>query len=205
MSLGSFFTKKIGPLPVWGYGAIAAGGTFILLKGGGAGGKKGKKSPSGSANNAPDGTSTGSFTSSMNETLSDNQTFGGGTLGFLGWPVQAGRNIFVHLHPHPFGGFFHGGHQYSSHAFRGHGFGRDGIHRGGYPGSDHRHGFAGGRDFHGRNNGGGHPRGFGQGHYNPRAGIGAGLAKFYHPGNKGARRIAPNHRGVNPDALPSNR
>jgi hypothetical protein len=203
MSIGSFFTKKIGPLPVWGYGAIAAGGTFILLKGSGSAGK-GKKAGSGPASNAPGGSSTGSFTSNTTETLSDDQTFGGGALGFLGLPFFGGRNIFVHLHQHPGGGYFSGGRRYSDHAFRPFGFGRDGSNRGGFPGTDHRHGFAGGRNYHGPQRGG-HPRGFEQGHYNPFAGIGSRLATSFHPGSPSARRNPGYARHLNADARPSNR
>lgn len=202
MSIGSFFTHKIGPLPVWGYGAIAAGGTFILLKKGGAGGKK---AGSGPAANAPGGTSSGSFTGNTTETISDDQTFGGGSLGFLGLPFFGGRNIFVHMHPHPDGGYFVGGRRYSHHAFAPHGFGRDGVHRGGFPGTDHRHGAFGGRDYRGRNEGGGFPRGFGQGHYTPFAGIGSRIAQSFHPGNPGARHNSGVARNLNADARPSNR
>lgn len=203
MSIGSFFTKKIGPLPVWGYGAIAAGGTFLLLKGGGS---KGKGAGSGPAANAPGGTSTGSFSSNTTETLSSDQTFGGGSLGFLGLPFGGGRNIFVHLHQHPGGGYFSGGRQYSDHAFRPHGFGERGVHRGGYPSTDHRHGFAGGRNYRGDNRQGGQPRGFGQGYYTPFAGIGARIAQGFHPGSGSARRN-PGHAwgGIPADARPSNR
>lgn len=201
MSIGSFFTKKIGPLPVWGYGAIAAGGTFLLLKGGGSK----KTSGSGPATNAPGGSSNSNFTGNTTETLSDDQTFGGGSLGFLGLPFLGGRNMFVHMHPHPSGGYWVGGRNYSDHAFSPFGFGRDGVHRGGFPGTDHRHGAFGGRNYRGNNQQGGQPRGFGQGHYNPFAGIGSRLAQSQHPGNRGARRNPGYARNINPDALPSNR
>lgn len=193
MSIGAFFTKKIGPLPVWAYGAIAAGGTFLLLSGSGGGKSKGKgkKAGSGPAANSNDGSSgdSGSFTGSTTETLSSDQTFGGGTLGFLGRPFGNWGNVLVHLHPHPNGGYHFGGRHYSNHAFKPHGFGRGGSHRGRQGGDDHRHGAFGGRPFRGNNNnhGNGHARGFGQGHYTPHGGIGSKIASSFHPGNKGNR------------------
>lgn len=206
MSIGAFFTKKIGPLPVWGYGAIAAGGTFILLKGGGGGSKskgKGKGNGSGPATNDPNGSdgSSGSFTGNTTETLSSDQTFGGGSLGFLARPFGNFSNVFVHLHPHPHGGFFSGGRNYSDHAFRSHGFGRSGRDRGG---DDHRHGAFGGRNFRGsRNQGhGGTPRGHAQGHYSPRPGLGSHIAQALHPGNRRARTVAPSSTRPNSDARP---
>lgn len=207
MGIKEALTHKIGPLPVWAYGAIAAGGTFLLLSGGKSGSKK--KPGSGAAAGGADGTGgTNSYTgnSTTTETLSDNQTFGGGSLGFLGRPGGGLGNVFVHLHPHPDGGYFVGGRNYNSHAFKNHGFGKDGRHRGGFPGEDSRHGFGGGRDHHGPNEGGGHPRGFGQGHYNPTAGIGSRIARGFKPGNSGARGTPhTTARHLNADARPSNR
>jgi hypothetical protein len=205
MSIGSFFTKKIGPLPVWGYGAIAAGGTFILLKGGGKG-KKGSQDSNGSGNgNGSQGGANGTVKSNLNttETISSDQTFGGGSLGFLGWPGQFANNIFVHLHPHPHGGFYRGGRHYSDHGFESHGHGRDGGRRGG---DDHRHGAFGGRGFGGFRGPehGGQPRGFGQGHYTPSGGIGARIASAFNPRNSGNRRgVALTSTHPNADALPT--
>lgn len=211
MSIGSFFTKKIGPLPVWGYGAIAAGGTFILLKGGGGGGKAKGKGKAGSGPASGDGSDSmggsSSFTGNTTETLSSDQTFGGGTLGFLGRPFGNWGNVIMHLHPHPQGGYQLGGQRYSHHAFASHGFGRGGRRDGGRGGSDHRHGAFGGRPFRGRNDGhgNGHARGFGQGHYTPSGGIGSKIARSFHPSNPGARgRSYSAKRTVNNDARPSN-
>jgi hypothetical protein len=187
MALKGFLTKKIGPLPTWGWGAVAAGGTFLLLKGGGGG--KSKKSaatqPSGGAGaNQQPPNDAGNYTS----TISDNQTFGGGSLGFLGNPLRGFGNVFVHVHRHPDGGgYYVGGRGYNHHAFGGHGFGDGGRHRGGHPGSDNRHGFGGGRDHRepGGNRGGysgsGFPRGFSQGHYNPSQGMGSRIARSFSP------------------------
>lgn len=152
--MSNFFTKKIGPLPVWAYGAIAAGGTFLLLKGGGGGGKAKKKDAStdpasGALTQPPN--DAGNYTSSITES----STFGGGTLGFIGRPLQGFGNVFVNLHRHPeHEGYFHGGKRYPDHAFRSHGFGGGGHHDGGR--GDHRGfgGFAGGRDRHHGSEGG---------------------------------------------------
>lgn len=200
MSIGSFFTKKIGPLPVWGYGAIAAGGTFLLLKGGGAGGKSGSKKAGAGANGAANGNgSTGNFsgTSNITDTYSGDQTFGGGALGFLGGPWPHFGHINTHLH---FGGDrWHRG--YSAQGFRNWGFDSNGRHGGRRFGSDNRHGFAGGRNFRGPNNGGGTPRGFGQGHYTPSGGIGSRIASSFNPRNTGNR--GTRYGGLSSDALPT--
>ena len=185
MALKSFLTKKVGPLPTWGWGAVAAGGTFLLLKGGGGGGKKSAHEPSGGAgSNQQPPNDAGNY----NATISDTQTFGGGSLGFLATPLRGFGNVFTHIHRHPDGGgYYVGGRGYHHHAFEHHGFGDGGRHRGGHPGSDHRHGFAGGRDHreHGGNGGGDHgsgrPRGFHQGHYNPTAGVGSRIARSFSP------------------------
>lgn len=192
MSIGSFFTKKVGPLPIWGYGAIAAGGTFILLKGSGskssgkAGAKKGASGGQGAGSGG--GSDTGSFTGSSTQTLSSDQTFGGGALGFLGSPFGNFGNLFVHLHQHGGGGYQMGGRNYSDHGFRSFGFGRDGMGGGRGRTTDHRHGAFGGRPFRGGGqNGGGRPRGFGQGHYNPTGGLGSRIASGFNPRNSGNR------------------
>jgi hypothetical protein len=202
MSIGSFFTHKMGPLPVWGWGAIAAGGTFLLLKGGGGSASK-KGAPGGSANSAGNG-SSGTFTgnSTTTETLSSDQTFGGGTLGFIGRPLFGDRPVFANLFQSDGGGLWHGGRRYDDRPFWPFGFGSNGQHRGGYPGTDHRHGAFGGRNFRGGNNSG-HPRGFGQGHYTPGAGIGARIAKSFHPSSPSARYTSPIARHTNRDALPT--
>jgi hypothetical protein len=206
MSIGSFFTKKIGPLPVWGYGAIAAGGTFILLKGGGGGAKGKGKGKQGSGNSAGDGAdgSSGNFSGSYktDSTLSSDQTFGGGALGFLGTPFGNWGNLFVHLHPHGDGGYNMGGRRYSDHAFRSHGFGDNGRRRGRGGPTDHRHGAFGGRPFRGGGDQGGRPRGFGQGHYSPGRGVGSRIAQSFNPGNRGNRGTSWSSRTVNSDALP---
>lgn len=181
MALKSFLTKKVGPLPTWGWGAVAAGGTFLLLKGGGGGGKSKKDAsdPNGAAgSNQQPPNDAGNY----NATISDTQTFGGGSLGFLGHPLRGFGNVFVHVHRHPEGGYYVGGRGYNHHAFSGHGFGDGGRHRGGHPGSDHRHGFAGGRDHQqGGGNRGGTPRGHAQGHYNPTRGVGSRIARSFSP------------------------
>lgn len=208
MGIKEALTHKVGPLPVWAYGAIAAGGTFLLLSGG-KGKSSAKKPGSGAAAGGADGTGgTNTYTgnSTTTETLSNDQTFGGGSLGFLGRPLGGLGNVFVHLHPHPEGGYFVGGRNYNSHAFKNHGFGQDGRHRGGNPAEDHRHGFSGGRDHHGPNEQGGRPRGFSQGHYTPGPGIGSRIARSFKPGNTGNRGTRyGTARDIPADARPSNR
>jgi hypothetical protein len=142
----SFLTNKIGPLPVWGYGAIAAGGTFLLLKKGGGSSAKKKTDPSTDPNSGAT-TQPPNDAGNYNSTITETSTFGGGTLGFIGRPLQGFGNVFVNLHRHPDGeGYFSGGRRYSDHAFRAHGFEGGGRHEGGR--GNHRSfgGFAGGRD-----------------------------------------------------------
>ena len=63
----SFLTKKVGPLPTWGWGAVAAGGTFLLLKGGGGGSRAGKASDNG-GQSLPNY----NFQTTMSQNLGDN-------------------------------------------------------------------------------------------------------------------------------------
>lgn len=151
----NFLTKKIGPLPIWAYGAIAAGGTFLLLSGGGGGKKKDPNAAGGSTDN----TTTGSANTNwkLNESINSDQTFGGGGIGFFNGPHMGRGHVFVNLMHHPDGGYFHGGRNYNAHAFHRHGWGGGGHHGGSSHGrgDDHRHGFGGGNDHH---DGGGGPR-----------------------------------------------
>src|SRR5882762_8810166 len=118
--MANFLTKKIGPLPIWAYGAIAAGGTFLLLSSGGGGKKKKKGSDSGNTNSSTSD-STGQY--SIKESINSDQTFGGGGIGFFGRPFDGGgRNIFMNFHHHPDGGYYHGGRNYDARSFRRHGF-----------------------------------------------------------------------------------
>lgn len=132
----SFLTQKMGPLPIWGWGALAAGGTFLVLKSGG------KKSAAGGDPNNPNGTGTGSTlnekrnitatsTSNTNSTWDGSNTWGGGNLGFLMGPMPSFGNFFVHMHhDRDRGGWFSGGRRYNGHGFEGHGW-KEGGHRGG--------------------------------------------------------------------------
>lgn len=162
----NFFTKKVGPLPIWAWGGLAAGGTFLILSSGG--GKK--KDPGAPQGNTSGGSQPPNDAGNYNATITETQTFGGGTLGYIGRPLQGFGNVFVNLHRHPEqDGWFHGGKRYDSHAFHGHGFGEGGRHHGGPHGGDRGHGgFNGGRNGPprrggGRNNGGGHHSGGGNG------------------------------------------
>jgi hypothetical protein len=141
----NFFTKKVGPLPIWAWGGLAAGGTFLILKGGG---KKTAADPGAPQGTTSGGTQPRNDAGNYNATITETQTFGGGTLGFIGRPLQGFGNVFVNLHHHPeHDGWFHGGRRYDSHAFGHHGFGEGGRHHGGPHGGDRGHGgFAGGRN-----------------------------------------------------------
>lgn len=129
----SFLTQKMGPLPIWGWGALAAGGTFLVLKSGG----KGKASANGDPNN-PNGTGSTlnekrniTATSTTNSTWDGSQTWGGGNLGFLMGPIPSFGNFFVHMHhDRDRGGWFSGGRRYRGDSFEGHGW-KEGGHRGG--------------------------------------------------------------------------
>src|SRR5882762_5458448 len=126
--MANFLTKKIGPLPVWAYGAIAAGGTFLLLS---SGGKSKKKDPN-AAGGSTDNSTTGSANTNwkLSESINSDQTFGGGGIGFFNGPHWGRGQVFVNLMHHPDGGYFHGGRNYDSHAFRRHGWGDGGDHGG---------------------------------------------------------------------------
>jgi len=91
MSIGSFFTKKVGPLPVWAYGAIAAGGAYVLMSSGKSKKGEGKGGQSGTdSSDANSATSSGSFTGDLKETINSDQTFGGGGIGFFNGPQMGG-------------------------------------------------------------------------------------------------------------------
>lgn len=117
----SFLTNKIGPLPAWGWGAVAGGG-LLLLK------AKGGKPPAGQDPNAPGATpgAPGASTAVMYGGSGNNYadpTFGGGSLGMYSWPYAGGGNMFVNLWKHPFGDSWRfGGHHYPFHAFDRHPF-----------------------------------------------------------------------------------
>lgn len=188
MSIGAFFTKKIGPLPVWAYGAIAAGGTFLILssgksKGGAADGTGSDPSDpnAGTANKI---TSSANVNSKLNQTISSDQTFGGGGIGFFHHPMSMGQGVFVNMFHHPDGGYFHGGRHYDSHAFRAHGFRDNGRHFGGFPNHDHFHGFGGGNDHHGGPSRG-HNRDHGGRNHNPFKG---GPKRGGHSPSRGGNR-----------------
>lgn len=140
----SFLTQKMGPLPIWGWGALAAGGTFLILKSGGK-----KKTGTGDPNNPNGSTSTinekRDITANTNSTWDGSATWGGGSLGFMMNPLPAFGNVFVHMHrDHDRDGWHHGGRRYSGHGFEGHGFEEGGRRRrGGH--DDHRGGREGGR------------------------------------------------------------
>ena len=139
----NFFTKKVGPLPIWAWGGLAAGGTFLILKRSGS-----KKDPGAPQGTTSGGTQPRNDAGNYNATITETQTFGGGSVGMNSWPLQGFGNVFVNLHRHPEGeGWFHGGRRYDSHAFNHHGFGEGGRHHGGPHGGDRGHGgFSGGRN-----------------------------------------------------------
>lgn len=120
----SFLTTKYGPLPAWGWGAVAGGGLLLLkAKGGG----KAKSADPNDPNSSPQGQGAGAPPSSQafmyggsGNNYAD-QTFGGGSLGFYGYPYGGGGNMFVNLHRHN-GDWHHGGHGYPFHAFDRHPF-----------------------------------------------------------------------------------
>lgn len=190
MSIGSFFTKKVGPLPVWAYGAIAAGGGYILMSSGGKGKKgQGKGGQSGTdSSDANSATSGGSFTGDLKESINSNQTFGGGGIGFFNGPGMGGGGTFFNLFHHPEGGYFHGGHRYDSHAFQSHGFHGGGHHFGGFPNHDGHHGFSGGNDWDdggNRGRGNGHNRDHGGRNRNPFRGKSPGRGRGGSGGRSG--------------------
>lgn len=113
----SFLTTKYGPLPAWGWGAVAGGG-LLLLKAKGGGKPKAAADP-----NDPNGAqgagappSSQAFMYGGSGNNYADQTFGGGALGFYGYPYGGGGNMFVNLHRHD-GEWHHGGHGYPFHAF----------------------------------------------------------------------------------------
>lgn len=151
----NFFTKKVGPLPIWAWGGLAAGGTYLILKRSGS-----KKDPGAPQGTTSGGTQPRNDAGNYNATITETQTFGGGSIGMYSNPLQGFGNVFVNLHRHPDGeGWFHGGRRYDSHAFQRHGFGDGGRHEGGYRGDRGDGGFAGGRN----RRGGGGNRGGGNG------------------------------------------
>ena len=154
----SFFTKKVGPLPIWAWGGLAAGGTFLILKRGG-GSKKDSGAPQGqTSGGSQPPNDAGNYNATINSTINSDSTFGGGTLGFIGRPLQGFGNVFVNLHHHPEeNGWFHGGRRYDAHAFERHGFGDGGRHDRRGRGDRDSGGFSGGRNRQGggRNRGGG--------------------------------------------------
>lgn len=150
--MSNFFTKKVGPLPVWAWGGLAAGGTFLILKKGGS-----KKDPGAPQGQTSGGTQPPNDAGNYNATITETQTFGGGAIGLHAWPLQGFGNVFVNLHRHHDGeGWYHGGRRYDSHAFHKHGFGEGGRHEGHYRGDRGDGGFAGGRNR--RERGGGEGR-----------------------------------------------
>lgn len=119
--MSNFLTKKMGPLPVWGYGAIAGGGLLLLKKKSGSGGGG---NPNAMDPNQPNGMPGGPNTTGASQAFmyggsgNIDQTFGGGSLGMYSWPYAGGGNQFVNLFRHPFGDSWrHGGHGYPFHAF----------------------------------------------------------------------------------------
>lgn len=194
MALKEMLTKKIGPLPVWGYGAIAAGGTFIILKRRGAGSAAGGSDQGGAGQTGGAGSGiNGSFkgTSNITSTYSGDQTFGGGALGFLGGPWPGLGNMFTHLH-HDGDRWRYGGRDYDGRGFRHHGWDNDGRRRRRDDDDDRRRG---------HRERGGFPRGFGEGHYSPRRGDGSRFASSFNPRNSGNR--GTRWGGLNSDARPT--
>lgn len=116
----SFLTTKYGPLPAWGWGAIAGGG-LLLLK---AKSKGGGGNPNAGDPNAPNGMPGGPNNAGASQAFmyggsgNIDQTFGGGSLGMYSWPYAGGGNQFVNLFRHPWGDSWrYGGHGYPFHAF----------------------------------------------------------------------------------------
>lgn len=79
----SFLTKKVGPLPTWGWGAVAAGGTFLLLKGGGGGGK----GPKNAADNGGQSIPNYNFKTTMS------QNIGGDSVSYATHPFGDGSHV----------------------------------------------------------------------------------------------------------------
>lgn len=132
----SFLTNKFGPLPVWGWGAVAGGGLLLMKmrKPPSAGGDP--NAPGGGMPGAPGASQAVMFGGSSN-TLTD-PTWGGGSLGMYSWPYSGGGSMFINLFRHPFGdSWMHGGHGYPFHAFDRHPFFNWGGLFGGGRGEDH--------------------------------------------------------------------
>src|SRR4051794_34810931 len=111
--MSNFLTNKIGPLPAWGWGAIAGGGVFLLAKKGGGGKPKPEPDPNdpngAQGAGAPPASQAFMYGGSGNNYA--DQTFGGGSLGMYSYPYDGGGSMFVNLFRHPHHEtWHHGGH-----------------------------------------------------------------------------------------------
>lgn len=148
--MSNFLTNKVGPLPAWGWGAIAGGGILVLKM---SSGKKKPVDPAGADPAAAPPASNAVMYGGSGNNYADGQTFGGGSLGMYSPPYPGGGNILVNLFRHPHGdAWHHGGHHYPFHAFE-HlppilGFGGDFITGRGKHKKEVKFGFLGLNPFH---------------------------------------------------------
>lgn len=119
----SFLTQKFGPLPAWGWGAVAGGGVFLLSRKGGGKPKTADPNDPNGAQGAGAPPSSQAFMYGGSGNNYADQTFGGGSLGMYSWPYDGGGSMFVNLFRHPHhDSWHHGGHDYPFHAFDRHPF-----------------------------------------------------------------------------------
>lgn len=150
----NFLTKKIGPLPAWGWGAMVGGGAFLLMKKkSAAGGQAGGSGGGGSSSQPPN--DAGNYSANIKESVDTNTSYTnagygwGGGFGFPRDPFAGGGAVFVNLFRNHDGGY-HGGWDHRHHD---HMYGRGGQRRDGW---DNNNRFNRGG---GRGGGGGRGRG----------------------------------------------
>lgn len=174
-----FLTDKLGPLPLWGWGAAAGGGLLLMSAGGG----KKKKDPTATdpnaAQNQPPGAPGASqafmYGGSGNIYGGGDQAFGGGALGMYSFPYFGGSSMFVNLFRHPHGDSWrYGGHGFPFHAFDRFPF----FHGGQGPDRDHREG-----------------RGQNFGHGGGDRGVGFGNDPYQYPRGGGGGQQGPGGTG----------